>query len=80
MKLLFLLIVCLIDIVILGLERGEPQPPSIGAGTPDAAAAAEQQPDDNDAENQEDACADDGYPQMTEKQERLFELRLKMVR
>jgi pre-mRNA-splicing factor SYF2 len=59
--------------LLLGLERGEPQPPSVGAGTSDA---AEQQPD---AENQEDAGADDGYPQMTEKQKKLFELRLKMV-
>ncbi|RCV23156.1 hypothetical protein SETIT_4G276200v2 [Setaria italica] len=58
-----------------GLERGEPQPPSIGAGTSDA---ADQQPDDNDAEKEEDAGADDGYPQMTEKQKKLFELRLKM--
>ncbi|KAF8772101.1 hypothetical protein HU200_006094 [Digitaria exilis] len=40
--------------------------------------AAEQQPDYNDAEKQEEAGADDGYPQMTEKQKKLFELRLKM--
>jgi hypothetical protein len=39
--------------------------------------AEQQQPDDNEAGNQEGA---DGYPQMTEKQRRLFELQLKMVR
>jgi len=62
--------------MLLGLERGEQEPPATGAGTSDA---AEQQPDDNDAEKQEDAGADDGYPQMTEKQKKLFDLRLKMV-
>ncbi|XP_062233897.1 uncharacterized protein LOC133931087 [Phragmites australis] len=55
-------------------ERGGQEPPAIGAAKSDA---AEQQSDDNDTEVQEDAGADDGYPQMTEKQ-KLFELRLKM--
>ncbi|KAF8687002.1 hypothetical protein HU200_043282 [Digitaria exilis] len=59
-----------------GLERGEGQSPAIGASTSNA---TEQQPNDNDAEKQEEAGADDGYPQMTEKQKKLFELRLKMA-
>jgi hypothetical protein len=42
--------------------------------------AEQQQPDDNEAGNQEGASGADGYPQMTEKQRRLFELQLKMVR
>ncbi|KAK3131250.1 hypothetical protein QOZ80_6BG0504070 [Eleusine coracana subsp. coracana] len=40
---------------------------------------AEQQSEENEAGKQEDAAgADDGYPQMTEKQRKLFELQLKM--
>jgi pre-mRNA-splicing factor SYF2 len=65
----------------LGLERGEQQPPAdvaTAAGTSDA--VEQQQLEDNDADGQEGAAADDGYPQMTEKQKKLFELRLKMVR
>jgi len=64
----------------LGLERGEGQPPAdvaTAAGTSDA--AEQQRPEDNDADKQEGAGADDGYLQMTEKQKKLFELRLKMV-
>ena len=63
-------------VILLGLERGEQEHPAAGAGTSDA---AEQQPDDNEGEKQEDDGADDGYPEMTEKQKKLFELRLKMV-
>ncbi|XP_006656480.1 pre-mRNA-splicing factor syf2 [Oryza brachyantha] len=53
-----------------GLERAEQEPS-------DAAAARPEGDDDGDAQ-QEDAGAEDGYPQMTEKQKKLFELRLKM--
>uniref|UniRef100_A0A0E0AE90 Pre-mRNA-splicing factor SYF2 n=1 Tax=Oryza glumipatula TaxID=40148 RepID=A0A0E0AE90_9ORYZ len=59
-----------------GLERAEQEPPSADAGKSDAA-QAEGGGGDDDAE-QEDAGSDDGYPQMTEKQKKLFELRLKM--
>ncbi|TVU02991.1 hypothetical protein EJB05_51484 [Eragrostis curvula] len=52
-----------------GSERAEQEPPAIDAGKSDA---AEQQSDDNEAEKP------DGYPQMTEKQKKLFELQLKM--
>ncbi|CAD6338348.1 unnamed protein product [Miscanthus lutarioriparius] len=63
----------------LGLERGEGQPPADVATTAGTSDAAEQQrPEDNDADEQEGKAADDGYPQMTEKQKKLFELRLKM--
>ncbi|XP_052160718.1 uncharacterized protein LOC127778102 isoform X1 [Oryza glaberrima] len=58
------------------LERAEQEPPSADAGKSDAA-QAEGGGGDDDAE-QEDAGSDDGYPQMTEKQKKLFELRLKM--
>jgi pre-mRNA-splicing factor SYF2 len=47
------------------------------AGSSDA--VEQQRAEDNDADEQEGAGADDGYPQMTEKQKKLFELRLKMV-
>lgn len=47
------------------------------AGT--SGAVEHQRPEDNDADEQEGAGGDDGYPQMTEKQKKLFELRLKMV-
>lgn len=57
----------------LGSERAQQE----DAGKSDA---AEQQSEDNEAGNQEGAGgADDGYPQMTEKQRKLFELQLKMV-
>jgi hypothetical protein len=56
-------------------ERAEQQSSAIDAGESDD--AEQQLPNDNEAGNQEGA---DGYPQMTEKQRRLFELQLKMVR
>ncbi|KAL6603502.1 hypothetical protein ACP70R_043863 [Stipagrostis hirtigluma subsp. patula] len=56
-------------------ERGEQEQPAIGAGKSDA---AEQQSDDSGDRKQEDGGEDDGYPQMTEKQRKMFELRLKM--
>ncbi|KAL5199468.1 hypothetical protein ABZP36_020671 [Zizania latifolia] len=59
-----------------GLERAEQEPPSVDAVKSDAATAQAEGGDD--AAGQEDAGADDGYPQMTEKQKKLFELRLKM--
>ena len=65
----------------LGLERGEGQPPAdVATATGTSDAAEQQRPEDNDADEQEGKAADDGYPQMTEKQKKLFELRLKMVR
>ena len=70
---------CLVDFS-LGLERGEGQPPADVATAARTSDAVEQQrAEDNDADEQEGAGADDGYPQMTEKQKKLFELRLKMV-
>ncbi|GJN39325.1 hypothetical protein PR202_gb28436 [Eleusine coracana subsp. coracana] len=55
-----------------GSERAQKE----DAGKSDA---TEQQSEDNEAGKQEDAGgADDGYPQMTEKQRKLFELQLKM--
>jgi len=73
--------VCLVDFS-LDLERGEGQPPADVATAAGSSDAVEQQrAEDNDADEQEGAGAgaDDGYPQMTEKQKKLFELRLKMV-
>jgi hypothetical protein len=66
---------------ILGLEPEERQPPAdvfAAAGLSDA--VEQHRPVDNDPDEQEGAGPDDGYPQMTEKQKKLFELRLKMVR
>ncbi|KAG8074656.1 hypothetical protein GUJ93_ZPchr0006g41384 [Zizania palustris] len=59
-----------------GLERAEREPPSVDAVKSDATTAQAEGGDD--ADGQEDAGADDGYPHMTEKQKKLFELRLKM--
>uniref|UniRef100_A0A804PCT0 Pre-mRNA-splicing factor SYF2 n=1 Tax=Zea mays TaxID=4577 RepID=A0A804PCT0_MAIZE len=62
-----------------GLEREERQPPAdvfAAAGMSDA--VEQHRPIDNDSDEQEGAGPDDGYPQMTEKQKKLFELRLKM--
>jgi pre-mRNA-splicing factor SYF2 len=59
------------------LERGEPEQPAGGSGKSDV--APEQADGDDDSGRQEDADADDSYPQMTEKQKKLFQLQLKMV-
>jgi pre-mRNA-splicing factor SYF2 len=60
------------------LERGEQEPAAGGSGKSEV--APEQADGDDDSEQQqEDAAANDGYPQMTEKQKKLFQLQLKMV-
>lgn len=70
-----------VDFLLLGLEREERPPPAdvfAAAGLSDA--VEQHRPVDYDSDEQEGADPDDGYPQMTEKQKKLFELRLKMVR
>ncbi|VAI90794.1 unnamed protein product [Triticum turgidum subsp. durum] len=58
-------------------ERGESEKPAGGSGK--SGVAPEQADGDDDSGRQEDAAAaDEGYPQMTEKQKKLFELQLKM--
>ena len=58
-------------------ERGESEKPAGGSGK--SGVAPEQADGDDDSWRQEDAAAaDEGYPQMTEKQKKLFELQLKM--
>ncbi|KQK17509.1 pre-mRNA-splicing factor syf2 [Brachypodium distachyon] len=58
------------------LERGEQEHPAGGSGKSDI--ALEQADGDDDSSRQEEAGADEGYPQMTAKQKKLFELQLKM--
>jgi pre-mRNA-splicing factor SYF2 len=63
---------------LLAAERGELEKPAGGSVKSEVALA--QADGDDDSGRQEDAAtADDGYPQMTEKQKKLFELQLKMV-
>ena len=63
---------------LLAAERGELEKPAGGSGK--SGVTPEQADGDDDSERQEDAAAaEDGYPQMTEKQKKLFELQLKMV-